>query len=232
MNGEIPAITLEEMTHMRRALYTALQPFFDLEELLSVMWRWEEEYATAQEALLEKYVGEVCVKERAVMANSVLHNIRIHLVDEGVQLEDDPYKLMIAYKAGKLHLNLEEVIKPATPTENMTLFSRLLANMNSLLESDDRYSTYLVREYVEQALGEYQGGLSIEQVNELRKWMKEKGGVLEYDYTAKQMSAVLHLFYIGACEYFGPEKGGRYHATMIKSAEGQRDLEQYLSDLI
>ena len=231
MHGEPPAITLEEMTHMRRALYTALLPFFDWAELLSVMWRWEEEYATAQEDLIRKYVGEVCTNERAVMANSVLHNIKIHLADSCVRLEDDPYKLMVAYKAGKLRLDKEAIVKPSGQTENMALFGRLLSNMNSLLESDDRYSTYLVREYVDQALGEYQGGLSVEQVNELRKWMKNKGGKLEYDYTAKQMSAVLHLFYIGACEYFGPEKGSRYHATMIKSAEGLRDLEQYLSDL-
>lgn len=231
MHGEHPAITLEEMTHMRRALYTALLPFFDRGELLSVMWRWEEEYATAQEELIKKYVGEVCVNDRTVLVNSVLHNIRLHLADSGVKLEDDPYRLMVAYKSGKLKLDMEDVVKPAVRTENMILFNRLLSNMNSLLESDDRYSTYLVREYVNQALSEYQGGLGIEQVNELRKWMKNKGGELEYDYTAKQMSSVLHLFYIGACEYFGPEKGSRYHATMIKSAEGLRDLEQYLSDL-
>jgi hypothetical protein len=231
MIGESPAISLEEMVHMRRALYTALLPFFDLEELLSVMWYWEEEYATAQEELIEKYVADVCLNERAIMRNSVLHNIRVHLVDQAAKLEDDPYRLMVAYKAGKLERSRGEAIKPGAPTENMRLFARLLDNMNSLLESDNRYATYLVREYVEQALAEYQGGLSIEQVNELRKWMGNKGGPLEYDYTAKQMSAVLHLFYIGACEYFGPEKGSRYHATMIKSAEGRRDLEQYLADL-
>lgn len=231
MNGESLAIKLEDLIHLRRAVYTALLPFFDTDELLEVMWHWEEEYATAQLEQIEKYVSEVCVNERKIMVNSVLHNIHIHLSDQGVQLEDDPYRLMVAYKAGKLPIEQDEVVIPSEPTENMRLFGRLLENMNRLLESDDRYATYQVREYVNQALAEYQGGLTIEQVNELRRWMKNKGGDLQYDYTAKQMSAVLHLFYIGACEYFGPEKGGRYHATMIKSAEGLRNLEQYLSDL-
>ena len=222
MSIDYGVVSADELTVYRRVVYTALFPFLDTDELLAAMWCWEEEYASLEQNSQRAFVGQLCQGPLQNKHNSILFNLNCHTTDGSVQLKEDPYRLMVAYRSGHLQNARPAAPKSSVQTENMQMFSRLLRHMSRLLEEDNRYYTYLVRVYVGKALGEYQAGLSIEQVNELRAWMHNNGGVLAYDYSAMQMSSVLNLLYVGVCEYFGPEKGNEYHAMSIRLAEAPK----------
>ncbi|MBD3669457.1 MAG: hypothetical protein HUJ29_01695 [Gammaproteobacteria bacterium] len=229
-NGDASAISLEEMTRMRQAVYTALLPFFETNALLEAIWLWEEEYATVDDVLIRRFVQEVCTGEMTIMVNSVQHNLMAHINDGEAPLEDDPYRLMVAYRAGHVDTSSPASTAPESPTENMQLFQTLLTNMNRMLEAENRYSAYLVRNYADEALAEYRGSMSISQINELRNWMQNNGGDLRHHYSAKQMSSVLHLVYTGACAYFGPKLANDIHGMTIKSVEGAGAVDDIMAE--
>ena len=212
-------IGFDTLSFYRRVVYTALLPFLERSELLDAMWIWEDDYASLQTDALQGLVQQIARDTHANKHNSILFNLNCHATDKSVVLEDDPYRLMVAYRSGRLNHGAETVVMPSSETENMKLLYRQLSDMNGMLEADNRYYTYLVRDYVAQALGEYRSGLSVEQVNELRAWMRNKTGSFAYDYSAKQLSAVMNLLYQGVCEYFGREKANRYHGLSLKALE-------------
>ncbi|MDH5184230.1 MAG: hypothetical protein OEX12_10105 [Gammaproteobacteria bacterium] len=219
MSSENIAVGFEALSFYRRVVYTALLPFLERDELLAALWIWEDDYASLRSEELQAFVEQSCSGTLSSKHNSILFNLNCHATDKSVALEEDPYRLMVAYRSGRLDKIPACIVQPALETENMKLLSRLLRHTNNLLESDNRYYAYLVREYVDEALGQYQASLSIEQVNELRKWMRDKEGPLGYDYSAKQISSVMNLFYAGACEYFGMDKANQYSALGLKELE-------------
>lgn len=219
MSNEITGVGYETLSLYRRVVYTALLPFMERSELLTALWIWEDDYASVNAEDLQTFIGHLCEGDLANKHNSMLFNINCHLTDRSVKLEEDPYLLMVAHRTGRLNNLPDTVDKSPSQTENMVLLLRQLSSMNSLLEADNRYYTYLVREYVNRILAEYQAGLNIEQVSELRKWMSDKEGQFNYDYSAKQISSVMNLFYVGACEYFGTEKANKYYGLSLKALE-------------
>lgn len=218
-----PSVGYDTLSLYRRMVYTALRPFLERNELLTAMWIWEDDFASIGTEELEAFVDQLCQGDLARKQNSILFNLNCHLNEETVKLEDDPYLLMVAYRSGRLDNNPGNIKPSPLQTENMVLLVRQLESMNTLLEQDNRYNAYMVRMYVDQALGEYQSGLFVEQVDELRKWMRDKEGTLDYDYSAKQASSVMNLFYVGVCEYFGTEKANNYYGMSLKALEKQAD---------
>lgn len=215
MSSENITVSFETMCFYRRVVYTALQPFMERDELLAAMWEWEDNHASIDGQTLNIFIEDLCQGALGSKYNSILFNLKCHASDKSVVLDEDPYRLMVAYRSGRLKKAPQHISKTPLQTENMKLLYRQLNNMNAMLESENRYYTYLVRVYVDEALGEYQAGLSVEQVDELRQWMKNKEKHLEYDYGAKQISAVMNLFYIGVCEYFGTGTANKYSALSL-----------------
>jgi hypothetical protein len=219
---------LDEITRKRRAVYTALQPFFEQRDLMDVMWLWEEGYASTQERSMRQFINEICQGQKRSKANSAYHNLMTHLQDMHTSLEEDPYTLMLAYRNGKLTFDNKPVSsKMHVLTEAMVVFNKVLENFVSILERDDNYYAYKAREYVAQQVGLHGTELDIHQVNELYIWMKYRENRLEYEYTPRQMSLVLHLLYIGACEFFGPARADQCLAMTIANVEKMPEAKKF-----
>lgn len=213
------AASLDEITHKRQAVYTSLKPFFSEKGLMDVMWLWEEGYASGQDQSMRKFINEIFQGQNRSMANSAYHSLMSHLEDPKIKLEEDPYSLMLAYRSGKLSFATTGPSKLAKLTEPMVVFNNLLDTYLHLLDQIDNYYAFKVREYVSMQVGVHNDVFDIQQINELSIWMKYRENQLEYPYNIEQMSLVLHLIYIGSCEFFGPAKSDHCLADAVSAVE-------------
>ena len=232
MMQESIAPGLDEITRKRRAVYTALRPFFEKQQLLDVMWLWEEGYASTQERSMRQFINEICQGQQRSKANSAYHNLMTHLQDIHTTLEEDPYTMMLAYRSGKLTFEKPLSTKLHVLTEAMVVFNKVLENFLFILDQDDNYYAFKVREYVAQQVSLHGAELNIQQVNELYIWMKYRENRLEYEYTPEQMSLVLHLLYIGACEFFGPARADQCLAQTIATVEKTPEAKKFAPKLM
>lgn len=232
MIQESAAPILDEITRKRKAVYTALQPFFEKKDLLDVMWLWEEGYASTQQRSMRQFINEICQGQPRTKANSAYHNLMCYLQDQYTQLDEDPYTMMLAYRSGKLTFGKPAPSRMHVLTEAMIVFNKVLESFIYLLEQDDGYYAFKVREYVAQLVSQHGTELDIHQINELYIWMKYRENKLEYEYTPEQMSLVLHLLYIGACEYFGPAKADQCLALTIANVEKIPEAKKFAPKLI
>ncbi|MBD3669459.1 MAG: hypothetical protein HUJ29_01705 [Gammaproteobacteria bacterium] len=218
---------LNDVTMKRRAVYTALQPFFDMKQVLEALWHWEDNYASDHKTSIRKFINEICVGDMKDKANAMYHNLMLNLQDRNIELDEDPYSLMLAYRGGKLQFAEPKSEKLLVLTPPMVVFNRLLQGFMEQLASIEHYYEFKVREYVGENVGEYSHELDLQQVNEIRVWMKYREGELEYNYNPKQMSRVLHLLYIAACEFFGPTVADKCLSQAVNAVERIPEARQF-----
>lgn len=232
MVQENVAPSLDEITHKRRAVFTALKPFFGNKEVMDVMWLWEEKYSSSQQRSMRQFINEICQGQERSQANSAYHSLMTHLQDANTKLEEDPYLLMLAYRSGKLTFAKPATMKLPVLNDDMIVFNNVLDSFVYMLEQEDNYYAYKVREYVAQQVGLQGEELELQQINELYVWMKYRENRLEYSYSKEQMSMVLHLVYIGSCEYFGPARTDQLLAVTIASVEKTPEARKFPPKLI
>jgi len=223
---------LDEINRKRRAVYTALQPFFTNQKLMDVMWLWEEDYASSQRRSMRQFINEICQGQDRSTANSAYHNLMTHLQDTQTKLDEDPYLLMLAYRSGKLTFAKPTSSKLPALTDPLIVFNNVLDTFVYMLEQEDSYYAFKVREYVAQQVGLHGEELDLQQINELYVWMKYRENRLEYPYTPEQMSLVLHLVYIGSCEYFGPARSDQLLAVTIANVEKTPEAKKFPPKMI
>lgn len=219
--------TLDEFVRLRRAVYTALLPFFDNAKLMYGMWLWEEQYATEHDKSLRRFVSELCQGELRKRSNTLFFSLMDLLQDPAAKLEEDPYPLMLAYRNGKMAVKQAPVAHAPRIEPAMMVFNTVVNTFMQRLSNDERYYALKVREYVGSVMTDFCRDLRVEQVNELRKWLLYREGELSLFYHREQMAAVVNLLYVGACEFFGPTKVDDYLASAIAEAERLEEARQF-----
>lgn len=199
---EISHDPIHEMAHMRRAIYTALYPYFTTRALLDALWLWEEHYATGHSQTIRLFVDEIT---QGILSSSrinrMYHGMLANFVKHPDDLEEDPLDMMLAYRAGKLDLSDEVDVFRSKDAAN-TVFYKVLDNFMRRLVESDRYYALKVRQYALQVIFDVK--LDIAQLKEIRQWLDYYDTRLELTYSLEQMRAILHILYMGAGEYFGP----------------------------
>lgn len=199
---EVKHDPMHEMSHMRRAIYTALYPYFSTRALLDALWLWEEHYATGHSHTIRVFVDEITqgILSRSRI-NRMYHGMLANFIKQADDLEEDPLDMMLAYRAGKLDLSDEIDVFRSKDAAN-TIFYKVLDNFMRRLVESDRYYALKVRQYALQVIFDVK--LDIAQLKELRQWLDYYDTRLELKYSLEQMHAIMHILYMGAGEYFGP----------------------------
>jgi hypothetical protein len=214
------------ITRKRRAVYSALFPYFDTEMLLRAMWIWEENYSTGNGSSLRQFISEITQGQQAAMVSKKLYNnLMASFLKPLDSLKNDPLEMMIAYRNGKLKIDNKTCNPVFMKTPKNIVFNFIMENLQSIINKESRYRASKVNEYF--SANFFNLGLEMDKTKEILQWLESPGLFIGMKYTNKELSKLLHIYYIGICEFYGPQKADSFLNTVIGLAEQLPEARQF-----
>lgn len=217
---------INDHSKKRRAVYTALFPYFSSEILFKSMWLWEDNYSSGHGPTMRQFVAEITQGVRDVTHTKKIYNALMNNFQKPVEtLESDPIEMMNAYRAGKINFDEEQSQNVVMNIPENIVFNFLLENIHLLISKDSPYLARKANEYLSSNI--FNLGLTIYQTKEIKQWTENHDLFIGMKYSTEQLSKLLHVFYIGICEFFGPQKADFFLNTAIKMAENIPEAKQF-----
>lgn len=217
---------VDDITRKRRAVYTALFPYFTTEALLIAMWLWEDKYSSGNGGSIRQYVSEITQGSRYQNHTKKIYNaLTANFLKPAHNLESDPMNMMLAYRAGKLNLAEEQVDPVLMKIPENIVFNFIMDNLHILIDKEDSYLARKSSEYLSANI--YNLDLNIHQVKEIKQWVENHDSFIGMRYQAEELSRLLHIYYIGICEYYGPQKADSFLNLAIEMAENIPEAKHF-----
>jgi hypothetical protein len=198
----------------RRAIYTAMRPYFEDAELLAALQLWQEGYSDKPKFAFTEFLSVCCkTKELRSQRTSILSAIFKALDLPEAQLLPDP----LDAEAGNMLIQAKETeAAQKAPIANQS--TKIFVHFFELLLSQLGDSEALgVRVFV--IKHSEQLTMSMIQKNMLSDWLEKKIQTLSIEYELAILRRLVNFAYIALCEYKGPVKADQMLAMTIKNAE-------------
>ena len=200
-----------KLEYKRRAIYTVLSEVISEQDLLDVMWHWQNIYSEKSQFELNHFLTDCKNIPEIASSRSLLYRkIIVLLVSENNELLEDPWPLMLAYKQDRDEFNN---ITSET-TENWSeIFTTVMHELFSKLRSDTQRS---VLRYVIQNSSKLELPQSL--VYSFHVWTDKQGIIDTHETDRAQLKKLLNLAYIAICEFVGPIQADQFLSNAIKEA--------------
>lgn len=198
----------------RRAIFTAMRPYFEDAELMAALQLWQENYSEKPKFAFTEFLSVCCkTKELRSQRTSILSAIFKAMDLPEAQLLPDP----LDADAGQL-LMQTKVIEKAQKAQIANQSTKIFVHFFELLlkqlgDSDELGVRVFVIKHSEQL------AMSMNQKNMLTDWLEKKIPTLSIEYELAILRRLVNLAYIALCEYKGPVKADQMLALTIKNAE-------------
>jgi hypothetical protein len=202
----------------RRALYTAMRPYFDDAELLAALQLWQDSYSDKPKFAFTEFLSVCCkTKELRSQRTSILSAIFKAMDLPEAQLLPDPLGVHVDADTGKMSMQAKETeTAQKAPIANQS--TKIFVHFFELLLSQLGDSEALgVRVFV--IKHSEQLAMSMIQKNMLSDWLEKKIPTLSIEYELAILRCLVNFAYIVLCEYKGPVKADQLLAKTIKNAE-------------
>lgn len=200
-----------KMENKRRAIYTILSEVISGDDLLAVMWHWQNSYSDKSQFELNHFLSD-CKNYSEISNNrtSLYRKLIALFVTENQNLKEDPWPLMLTYEKDKS--------SPISPDfENQENWSDILDTVIdeffSALRTDTQRS---IGRYVIQHLTHIELPQSL--VYSLHVWFTDKRAINASEANIAQLKKLINLFYIATCEFVGPVEADIILSEAIKAA--------------
>ncbi|MGK0249916.1 MAG: hypothetical protein ACI910_002680 [Oleispira sp.] len=200
-----------KLEYKRRAIYTVLSEVISEQELIDVMWHWQNMYSEKSQFELNHFLSDCKnIPEIAHNRSWLYRKIIVLLVSEKKELLEDPWPLMLAYKQeGDEFNNITSVA-----TENWSdIFTTVMHELFSRLRLDTQRS---VARYVIQHLSKLELPQSL--AYSFNVWTDKKKVIDTHEANRAQLKTLLNLAYIAICEFIGPIQADQFLSNAIKKA--------------
>jgi len=210
-----------ELVLRRRAIYTGLRPFFDDQELLSLIKIWQNDFSQKPKFALSVFVSRCCNTPQLKQDRAkILGAIFMAMDAPPSELLPDPFEdLKAADKSAILGFENDD-----KTTVFMTLLQQILMNFDE--QEEKRIRRFLTDNLIE-----------IETDNRRQKhmqhWLLEKTNTLDANYKTEDLQKLVHFTYVAMCEGVGPVKADQYLAQAVKETESFAQIHNFkLHDLL
>lgn len=204
--------------YQRRAIFQGLAPFLKRNDLFQALWQWQEKYANQNEPAVNHFVQTICDSYQLTGQRAEVYDRLVQALQKDMdELGPDPLAEMLQHR--KHNSKPANNIPPAT-----TVFCQVLTEFfaNIAYESIDlanRCKSYLANN-LSQVVKDNEADAMV-------SWLLYPKMTLSRSLEAKSMRGMVHVSYIGACEYIGPVKADRYLSEAIKKAEGLKEAAYF-----
>jgi hypothetical protein len=200
-----------KLEYKRRAIYTVLSEVISEQNLLDVMWHWQNIYSEKSQFEINHFLTDCKnIPEIASSRSWLYRKIIVLLVSEKNELLEDPWPLMLAYKK-----NIDELNNiSSVSAENWSdIFTTVMHELFSKLHSDTQRS---VSRYIIQNLSQLKLPQSL--ANSFHVWTDKKSIIDTHEAERAQLKKLLNLAYIAICEFVGPIQADQFLSNAIKEA--------------
>ncbi len=199
-----------KLEYKRRAIFTVLSEIITDNDLLDIMWHWQNNYSNKSHFELNHFLSD-CKHYPEISENrsSLYRKLIAIFVAERNNLKSDPWHLMQEYE--------KESIKATKFSENdnwTEIFSCVMNRIFENLRSDTQRS--IIR-YVIQYLNKVDLPESL--AYSYHAWADERRLINTHAATSTQLKKLLNLTYIGLCEYVGPTNADQLLSGAIEHAQ-------------
>jgi hypothetical protein len=200
-----------KLEYKRRAIYTVLSEVISEQNLLDVMWHWQNIYSEKSQFEINHFLTDCKnIPEIASSRSWLYRKIIVLLVSEKNELLEDPWPLMLAYKNNIDELNNISSVSDENWSE---IFTTVMHELFSKLHSDTQRS---VSRYIIQNLSQLKLPQSL--ANSFHVWTDKKSIIDTHEADRAQLKKLLNLAYIAICEFVGPIQADQFLSNAIKEA--------------
>jgi hypothetical protein len=200
-----------KLEYKRRAIYTVLSEVISEQNLLDVMWHWQNIYSEKSQFEINHFLTDCKnIPEIASSRSWLYRKIIVLLVSEKNELLEDPWPLMLAYKKNIDELNNISSVSDENWSE---IFTTVIHELFSKLHSDTQRS---VSRYIIQNLSQLKLPQSL--ANSFHVWTDKKSIIDTHEADRAQLKKLLNLAYIAICEFVGPIQADQFLSNAIKEA--------------
>ncbi len=209
----------EQQARRRRILFAALQPFMKRDALYQALWEWEEQHAQQPTASLHRFIAALCsAPPLTARRNDVNRNLVMVMQPGDAALGPDPMHEMLAHRRrvnGTPQPGGSSPVAERSPAN--VVLETIVAGLNGRLarHGPQVYPSYTG--YVLENLSMLRLPLSAEVA--VASLIRNADNRLVGSYAPESMQALLHMMYVGACEYYGPVKTDEMLAAAVSDAE-------------
>lgn len=205
----------------RRAVFTGLIPHLQGADLYTALWLWQDKYSNGPAMALHRFINEFARMVTYDVRRSDLHLSLVMAMNKDViELAPDPYPDMIAYR--ERHLPSAKLTTIATGDDSAltpatVILESVLQAVFHQLDEEFASPAEKLRRYLSQHLVSV--GLELGAFIELSQWLSGLRSHLSRSYSEAHMRALLHVIYVGGCQYLGPIYIDTLLAHAIEEAE-------------
>lgn len=205
----------------RRAVFTGLIPYLHGEDLYTALWLWQDKYSTGPAMALHRFINEfACMVTHSVRRSDLHRSLVAAMSKDTVELAPDPYADMVAYRERRLpSAKLTTIVagEDSSPTPATVILQSVLQSVFRQLDEESASATEKLRRYLSQHLVSI--GLELGAFSELSQWLSGLRTRLNHTYAEAHMRALVHVVYVGGCEYLGPMHIDSLLAHAVEEAE-------------
>jgi hypothetical protein len=210
-----------ELVLRRRAIYTGLRPYFDDQELLSLIKIWQDDFSQKPKFALSVFVSRCCNTPQLKQDRAkILGSIFMAMDAQPSELLPDPFEDLKSTDKSSI-LVFENDGKT---TVFMTLLQQIFMNFD---EQDEKK----IRRFLIDRLKKID--MDHRRLNHMQEWLLEKTITLAANYKIEDMQKLIHFTYVAMCEAVGPVKADQYLAQAVKEIESSAQKHHFkLHDLL
>lgn len=208
----------KKLMQRRRAIYTGLLPYLEGEDIYTALWLWQDRFSSQPALALHAYIHEITPLMGKAVSRSELHRSLVAAQGRSMgELAPDPYNDMLAYREGRLKVSSLASEQTVAVLPSTRVFEAILFEYFQSIDTTQPSVTDKIRRYIAQHVTHLD--LPLPAFTELGHWLNGLRVHLHQPYTVEEIRRLLHIGYIGGCEYLGPTMTDTLLATAVKKTE-------------
>lgn len=208
----------ESLVQRRRAIYTGLLPYLDGEDIYTALWLWQDHFSRQPALALHGYLREIGpLLGKTIRRSEVHRSLVAALGRKASELAPDPHADMLAYREGRFKPQQRVNGKQASVMPATRVFETILAEFFQYIDDSQPLIADKIRHYMSQHITGLD--LSLPAFTELGQWLNGLRVHLHQAYAVEEMRKLLHIAYVGGCEYLGPVASDEVLAAAVARAE-------------
>lgn len=210
-----------ELVLRRRAIYTGLRPYFDDQELLSLIKIWQDDFSQKPKFALSVFVSRCCNTPQLKQDRAkILGAIFMAMDAPPSELLSDPFEDLKATDNSST-LSFENDDKT---TVFMTLLQQIFMHFDEQEEKK-------IRRFLIDNLNKIDA--DNRRLMHMQQWVIEKSTILAANYKIEDLQKLIHFTYVAMCEAVGPVKADQYLAQAVRKTESFAQKHHFkLHDLL
>lgn len=205
---------INDPSFQRRAIFQGLAPYLKRGDLFQALWQWQEKYSHTENPSVNVFVQELCEQHRIHEQRGAIYQSVQHALQKDIdELGPDPLSEMMQQrvKDNSLQTTNNENIPVST-----SVFCRTLTEFFDAIAFESHDLANRCKQYLSRNLHQV---VTQKESDALVSWLLYPKMTLKKELSLESMRGMLHICYVGACEYLGPVKADQYLADAVKKAE-------------